>query len=129
MSSLELLKRCEGGFTQNNNESLNKGIWSIAPKKLSGSFTIVDIAAKVAACLFNEGNYALLKILDALEIDLGPSAHAWAAESDINRIQRAENQAAVESKEARIQRRLEKQALIEEENVEENVLYGAGIAD
>ena len=36
-----LLKRCVGGFTQNNNESLNQIIWNIAPKIMSsGAITV-----------------------------------------------------------------------------------------
>jgi len=125
----DLLERCVGGFTQNNNECLNKLIWTIAPKKLSGSYLIVDIAAKIAACIFNEGNYALLKFLDELDVNLGPSSHHWAMEADATRIKRADKHAADVSKEARILRRMEKNQLIEEEIAEGNVLYGAGIDD
>ena len=34
LSSDNLLQRCIGGFTQNNNESLNALIWSFAPKRI-----------------------------------------------------------------------------------------------
>jgi len=125
----ELLKRCLGGFTQNNNESLNKLIWTIAPKKLSGSFMIVEIAARVSASLFNEGNFVLLNFLHEMGVNLGPCAHAWAEEADSLRIQKAEKQAQAESKEARILRRQEQQAVMEENIAEGNVLYGAGIDD
>ncbi|CAH0551117.1 unnamed protein product [Brassicogethes aeneus] len=53
LSKDELLQRCLGGFTQNNNESLNQLIWKISPKSVSGTSTIVEIAANVAACIFN----------------------------------------------------------------------------
>ena len=66
----------------------------IAPKKLSGSYLIVDIAAKIAVCLFNEGNYALLKFLDDLGIDLGPSSHQWDTEADALRVKRADQHTA-----------------------------------
>lgn len=34
ISKDELLERCVGGFTQNNNESLNQLIWKVTPKIL-----------------------------------------------------------------------------------------------
>jgi len=62
LSKRELLDRCVGGFTQNNNESYNQLIWKISPKSLSGGALPVKIAAYISACIFNEGNIALLKI-------------------------------------------------------------------
>ncbi|KYM97486.1 hypothetical protein ALC62_11778, partial [Cyphomyrmex costatus] len=50
-----LLERCLGGFTQNNNESLNQLIWKISPKVLPAGSKIAEIAAYIAACIFNEG--------------------------------------------------------------------------
>lgn len=104
-----LLERCVGGHTQNNNESLNQLIWWIAPKKLSESFFLVEIAANVAACTFNEGNYVLLNFLHEMGIELEPSAHHRVELADNARIERAEKEAAAESKEARIHRCQQKQ--------------------
>ena len=129
LSEDELLKRCLGGFTQNNNESLNKGIWAIAPKKLSGSFQIVDVAARVAASTFNKGNYALLKFLDEMSIDVGPSAHEWAENADQERVNRAEVQATAATKQARTERRVQKNQKIEESIAAGEVMCGAGIDD
>ena len=53
LSKDALLQRCLGDFTQNNNESLNQLIWKISPKSVSGTSTIVKIAANVTACTFN----------------------------------------------------------------------------
>jgi len=50
LSNDELLERYLGGFTQNNNDSLNHLIWKIAPKKVSSSSKIVELAANIAAC-------------------------------------------------------------------------------
>lgn len=52
LSKDALLQRCLGGFTQNNNESLNQLIWKISPKSVSGTTIVVEIAANVAACTF-----------------------------------------------------------------------------
>ena len=53
LSKEELLERCVGGFTQNNNESLNQLIWKITPKILPAGSKIVEIAACIAAGTFN----------------------------------------------------------------------------
>ncbi|XP_011064116.1 PREDICTED: uncharacterized protein LOC105151863 [Acromyrmex echinatior] len=63
LSSDDLLSRCLGGYIQNNNESFNSVLWSIAPKGVHSSKAIVDIAANFAVCNFNDGlksigNYA-----------------------------------------------------------------------
>lgn len=51
-----LLERCVGGFTQNNNESLNQLIWKITPKTLPAGSKIVEISAFITACTFNQGD-------------------------------------------------------------------------
>lgn len=55
LSKETLLERCLGGFTQNNNESINQLIWKISPKIIPAGAKTVEIAAYVASCTFNEG--------------------------------------------------------------------------
>ena len=129
LSKDELLERCVGGFTQNNNESLNQVIWRIVPKKLSGSKNIVEFAAYVAACTFNEGVGALLTFMYDMGITVGPSAREYARQEDNSRIAKAEQEAQMQSKEARIRQRLEKKEAEDNEIAAGNVLYGAGIDD
>lgn len=128
LSKDALLERCVGGFTQNNNESLNQLIWKISPKCVSGTSTIVEIASYVAACVFNEGSFALLTFLQEMEISSGPSCHEWARATDVMRIDRADQEAENQSKETRIRRRqVQKDALdILEDS---SILYGPGIDD
>ena len=73
-------------FRINNNESLNQLIWKISPKSVSGTSTVVEIAAHVAPSTFNEGSFALLAFLNEMEISTGPSAHEWARAVDELRI-------------------------------------------
>ncbi|GAB0098331.1 hypothetical protein DMENIID0001_140500 [Sergentomyia squamirostris] len=58
-----LLERCLGGFTQNNNESFHASIWKLAPKHLHGTET-VSVAVDLATITFNLGmlefNHAML---------------------------------------------------------------------
>lgn len=60
LSNENLLERCVGDCTQNNNESFNNLIWKIAPKVMYNGTKIVQIAACVATCIYNEGVSSLL---------------------------------------------------------------------
>ncbi len=60
LSSENLLERCVGGFNQNNNESYNQLIWKISPKIVPAGSNTVEIAAYIAAGIFNEGMASLL---------------------------------------------------------------------
>ncbi|XP_026828856.1 uncharacterized protein LOC113562728, partial [Ooceraea biroi] len=55
LSSDELLERCLGAETQNNNESLNSLIWTFAPKHLHVGVKVVEIATFLAVIIFNKG--------------------------------------------------------------------------
>ncbi|GFU75994.1 hypothetical protein TNCV_2855301 [Trichonephila clavipes] len=60
-----LLKKCLGGKTQNPNESLNSLIWKFWSKaRLSSRLQIAEIAANLAASVFNDGNQILITILE-----------------------------------------------------------------
>lgn len=48
LSSDDLLSRCLGGYTQNQNESFNAVVWAIAPKTVSSGKTVLDIASDIA---------------------------------------------------------------------------------
>jgi len=77
LSKDTLLERCLGGFNQNNNESYNQLIWKISPKIIpSGSIT-VELAAYIAACVFNEGSITLLQMLQSMGVSSGPNAHQY----------------------------------------------------
>lgn len=128
LSKDALLQRCLGGFTQNNNESLNQLIWKISPKSMSDTSTIVEIAAHVAACAFNERCFALLAFMQDMQIGTGPSSHEWARAVNDLRISRAEEQAAHDTKEERILRRQGQKDALDILD-ESSILYGPGIDD
>lgn len=125
----ELLERCVGGFTQNNNESYNQLIWKISPKHLPGSSVPVQIAAYTSACMFNEGNITLLKILEALGVQCGRNSHAYVTKQDESRITIAEQRAQAATKEGRMARRQQQIDILEAANDAEGLLYGPGIDD
>ncbi|GAB0086469.1 LOC108005992 [Sergentomyia squamirostris] len=124
-----LLERCLGGFTQNNNESLNQLIWKITPKILPAGSKVVDIAAWIAACIFNEGTKALLSFMSKMDIKLGPNCHMYAQIEDKNHIRLAEWKTKSTTKEERTRRRQERKDALDIATDAGPLLYGAGIDD
>lgn len=129
LTKTELLERCLGGNTQNNNESFNTTVWTMAPKHIFHGKQVVEIACKTAACIFNEGNKSLLKILDVMNVRIGPIAKSYANKSDKTRISTANRRSSQSSKESRSARKKARLAENEEFEQEEGEMYGAGIAD
>ena len=129
LSSENLLERCVGGFTQNNNESFNQIIWKISPKIYNEGSTAVEIASYIATCLFNEGATSFLKIFQALGIHSGPNIHMYATREDAERIRHAEDRARKSTQEARQRRRQEQVGILEAATDAEGLLYGPGIDD
>lgn len=91
LSRDELLQRCLGGFTQNANESVNALIWKIAPKILSSGIKIVEIAAFLASCLFNDGMVTILHAFQLLDITIGPNLYNYCMQEDRQRIRTAKD--------------------------------------
>lgn len=89
----------------------------------------MEIAAFIAAGVFNEGYCAVLKIMETLELKIGQQCKFFADTSDAQRVTRQERRSLSCTKEARTARRLRqiKQNQFNEE--EEGLLYGPGIAD
>ena len=129
LSSRELLERCKGGNTQNNNESYNGLLWHFAPKHLRNGLKTIELANVPAVSIFNDSFYTILKMLQVLDVIIGPIAIEYAMERDDRRINQAELRHKASSKQRRTARRkvlASQQALFEEE---EGPLYGLDIAD
>ncbi|GFY47047.1 uncharacterized protein TNIN_127601 [Trichonephila inaurata madagascariensis] len=77
-----IMWQCVGGFTQNNNESYNQLIWKTTPKVVPCISKVVEIAAYIAAGMFNEGTKSLLHFMSALGLPLGTAAHAYVDKED-----------------------------------------------
>lgn len=125
----DLLKRCLGGHTQNSNESYNSIVWRLAPKHLHSGRKIIEIAAFMTACIFNEGFFGVLKVMETLQINIGTTCKMFADSVDANRIKRQERRSCISTKEARLAR---KQVLMEQNEIfeeTEGLLYGPGIAE
>lgn len=129
LSKKDLLERCLGGHTQNANASFNCMVWRLAPKHLNSGIKIIEIAAFIAAGVFNEGYYAVLKIMETLDIKIGQQCKLFADTYDAKRMTRQERRSLNSTEEARMARRQEQIELNEFYEKAEGLLYGPGIAD
>ena len=117
-----LLQRCLGGFTQNNNESYNQLIWKISPKIIPSGSVIVELAANIAACMFNEGTGVLLTMMYSMGVNTGQNAHKFAKKEDAERISISDKRAQESTREQRMLRRQSRSAFWRQQ-VQQKVLY------
>lgn len=129
LSKDELLERCLGGFTQNNNESYNQLIWKLTPKHLPGGAVPVGIAAHTAACIFNEGQTSILKMFEAMGVPCGSNSHEYVAQQDERRISTAELRAQDATRAGRMASRQHQIDILEAASSADDMLYGPGIDD
>ncbi|XP_011861628.1 PREDICTED: uncharacterized protein LOC105558524 [Vollenhovia emeryi] len=129
LSADKLLERCVGGYTQNSNESYNQLVWKIAPKITHSGATIVEIAALLATCTFNNGVRSLLQVMNVMGISVGRNAHLYAACEDDRRIVQAELRAQETSKEGRLRRRQQNLDDMGIPSKVEDLYYRPGIDD
>ncbi|XP_069694717.1 uncharacterized protein [Periplaneta americana] len=109
----ELLKKCVGGYTQNNNESFNSKIWKICPKTGFAGTKVVQIAVNDAVMTFNEGMQSRTKVLEKLELVPGKFCQEAMMKQDELRVQSSTKRTLERTKEARVCRerlRLEEEA-------------------
>jgi len=129
LSKAALLERCVGGFNQNNNQSYNQLIWKITPKTVASGSAIVNIAANISACVFNEGSSVHLAMLYSMGAKLGRNAHDYCRRADEKRITTAEHRARLATREARMLRRQQQADVLDIAEAAEDLLYGPGIDD
>ncbi|KYN12200.1 hypothetical protein ALC57_15632, partial [Trachymyrmex cornetzi] len=128
LSQRDLLERYLGANTQNNNESFNACVWCLAPKHVFCG-KILEIATQTAACMFNEGQIPILKILETMGCVLGSGSVRFAEDCDNARVRQADRRTSDASKSAQIARREARAAKDELYDQEEGTMYGPGIAD
>ena len=129
LTNNDLLERCLRGNTQNNNESLNACVWRFASKHLHSGAKTVELATTIACSIFNDGNYAVLKLMEMLGIVIGMHTQEYATHADERRIRDANAHSSQTRKKARmeaVEQKRKKKELFEDQ---EGLLYGPGIAD
>lgn len=86
LSREDILERCLNRHTRHSDESLNAYIWRLAPKHLYCDLKTIEIAMFLSSGIFNEGYYAILKIMQTMGIYISPKCKAVADEMDSQRM-------------------------------------------
>lgn len=74
LSSQDMLKSCQGGLTQNQNESINSVVWSRCPKRLFCGLHRYTISVCDAVSQFNDGSNGRYHLFKTLNVDVGDNA-------------------------------------------------------
>lgn len=125
----DLLKRCLGKNTQNNNECYNKTLWAIVPKHTFVGKEVVELGVQISLSIFNEGRMTLLKMMEVMGCTIGRSAYQYVLEKDEERIYNADKASMAASKEGRLAKKEVHQREEDAFNESGILLYGPGIAD
>lgn len=126
LSHPNLLTRCLGGKTQNNNESINSVIWKLCPKTQGSGRRIVEIATNEAVILFNEGNRGRKNVMEEFGIVVGSNAEQCFKLLDEERISTSDLRFLQSTKEARKIKRMKDKMEAENFLLEEGEVYSAG---
>ena len=89
LSTLNILKSCARGLTQNQNESINNMIWSKCPKRVFCSKTRFTISVCESIIKWNEGAMGRKMFLQALNVTCGPNVVAGLRKENISRLKNA----------------------------------------
>ncbi|XP_025087597.1 uncharacterized protein LOC112560178 isoform X2 [Pomacea canaliculata] len=81
LAKTELLTKCLGGYTQNQNESLNSSIWKLFPKTKNHGLKTVETAVAIAVSMFNDSCTSLMAILRMMDIHPGQFCCTFCEES------------------------------------------------
>lgn len=100
------------------NESFNSTVWRFAPKHLHCGRKIIEIAAYIAAGIFNEGYLSVLNIMSDLEIVIGTTCRDY---TDKINNSRTTSQNRRSKSIIREQKNIHKQRLLEQNELYEEV--------
>ena len=88
LSDLNLLQRCQQGFTQNQNEAINNILWAKCPKRVFVGSSKIETAAASSVLTWNQGAGSMGLILERAGVDdLGSNTMAGFREENKTRVQ------------------------------------------
>ena len=125
----ELLYRCLGGYTQNNNASFNAALWSMSPKSVSSGLKVLTICSDLAVCILSDELLSVINVMKVLGITIGENCYNFCIEADQTRIDYSERSLTEEARAARMSLKSSRKAEEHENSNLQGQLYGAGIAD
>ena len=126
LARTELLHKCEQGYTQNSNESINNLAWKYCPKEKQHGLVTVETSMAIALSIFNDGCKRLGQIVEAMDITVGTFAVTFFEGKDVFRIITAERQAQMSTKESRKRESLKRLGRNEDQAGREGFPYLAG---
>ena len=121
-----LLKRCLLGATQNANEAFNGVVWRMCPKEVNAGRGVVELAANLATCTFNDGAMSLCQVLEEMSCSVGHNTIKALKKEDTDRIAHAEVASSALQKSTRKKRRRKKKGWEEQRTEQEGITYEPG---
>lgn len=98
LSSEELLAKVTHGKTQNANESLNSTVWNLLSKRGFANRGLVELGVSMAVVMCNEGQSAVLDVLQSLGIPIGAKMSRRCQEMDKIRVEQKKRKESSERK-------------------------------
>uniref|UniRef100_A0A1B6JFM5 Mutator-like transposase domain-containing protein n=1 Tax=Homalodisca liturata TaxID=320908 RepID=A0A1B6JFM5_9HEMI len=129
LCSLELLRKCLKGKSQNPNESMNNVIWARLPKRTFVTLGALRLGVYEAVLSFNDGYSSKVKVLEHIGLEPGLNMRLALKRLDTQRIRKADKAATDIEKKIRQSRTLAKRKLedlYQEAEDPNNPSYSAG---
>ena len=105
LAEKKLLEKCLHGYTQNQNEALNKEIWSLCPKTINVGTRTIRSAAALAVAIFNNGWSAAERVAQRLHLPKAKWFARLVKSIDRERLRAAQYRALDTTKKARTEAR------------------------
>ena len=126
LSDKKLLEKCLHGYTQNQNEALNKEIWSLCPKTINVGARTIRTAAALAVAITNNGWSAAERVAQRLHLPHAKWLARLVKSLDAERLKAARYKALATTKKARKDARRQSKKKNEELKAAEGETYLPG---
>lgn len=101
LTDKKLLEKCLQGYTQNQNEALNKEIWSLCPKTVHVGARTIRTAVALAVVICNNGWTGIERIAQRLNLPTARWLRKLAISLDSERVKGAQYRALPKTKQSR----------------------------
>ena len=98
----------DANATQNANEAFIGVVWRMCPKEFNAGRGVVELAANLATCTFNDGAMSLCQALEEMSCSVGHNTIKALKKEDTDRIAHAEVASSALQKSTRKKRRKKK---------------------
>ena len=126
-SDENLLSKCLHWKTQNNNKSINNGIWKLCLKDISVGRKTLEIGVASAVISFNDGISGVLSVFKKLNIPYGTYTTKFCKGRNDDHIVVLEKKSSDKVKSRRKKLHAKKTGFIDANEEKEGTAYGAGL--